>query len=90
MGFFTGHEDRLPFDFDEVLALAAPKPVLLIAPTLDRYARIDDVRGEVAESRRVYRLLGREQALTLETPLEINRFGRAQQERAFEWMAGQH
>jgi dienelactone hydrolase len=87
MGFFVGHEDRLPFDFDEVLALAAPKPVLLIAPTLDRYARVADVRREVAESAKVYRLLGRERALQFETPLEINRFAHAQQERAFDWIA---
>ncbi|HZT33212.1 MAG TPA: alpha/beta fold hydrolase [Bryobacteraceae bacterium] len=87
LGFFVGHEDRLPFDFDEVLALAASKPVLLIAPTLDRYARVADVRREVEESRKVYRLLGHEEALRIETPLEINRFPHAMQEQAFDWIA---
>ena len=47
LGFFAGNESRLPFDFDEPLALASPRPVLLIAPTLDRYARVEDVRAEV-------------------------------------------
>ncbi|HWB99826.1 MAG TPA: alpha/beta fold hydrolase, partial [Bryobacteraceae bacterium] len=87
LGFFLGHEDRLPFDFDEVLALVAPKPVLLIAPTLDRYARVADVRTEVERSRRAYRLLDSEGALELETPLEINRFPQHLQRQAADWIA---
>jgi len=86
LGFFVGHEDRLPFDFDEVLALAAPTPVLLVAPTLDRYARIADVRREVEASQGIYRLLGAENALQFETPFDINRFPRRLQERAFDWI----
>ena len=51
LGFFVGHESRLPFDFDEPLALAASRPVLPVAPTLDRYARVDDVRSAVQLTR---------------------------------------
>jgi pimeloyl-ACP methyl ester carboxylesterase len=89
LGFFVGHEDRVPFDFDEVLALIAPKPVLLVAPTLDRYARLADVRREVETSKRVYDLLGHAEALQFETPMDINRFSRTIQERAFDWLARQ-
>lgn len=77
LGFFVGQEARLPFDFDEALALTAPRPVLLIAPTLDRYARIADVRAEVAHV----------PGVTLETPVDFNRFGRKFQARVFEWLA---
>jgi pimeloyl-ACP methyl ester carboxylesterase len=76
LGFFVGHEARLPFDFDEALALAAARPVLLLAPTLDRYARIADVRAEVAPIAGV----------TLDTPVDINRFGRTFQARVLEWL----
>jgi dienelactone hydrolase len=86
-GFFAGSETRLPLDYDEVLALAAPKPALVVAPTLDRYAPVEDVRRELAESRKVYRLLGREKALELETPADFNRFSRKLQERVFDWLA---
>jgi dienelactone hydrolase len=89
LGFFAGHEDRVPFDFDEVLALIAPKPVLLVAPELDRYARVADVRREVEGSGKVYELLGHPEALQFETPLDINRFPRRLQERAFDWLARQ-
>ena len=87
LGFFVGHEDRVPFDFDEVLALIAPKPVLLVAPELDRYARVADVRREVEGSKKAYELLGHPEALQFETPMDINRFSRRQQERAFDWLA---
>ncbi len=89
LGFFDGHEDRVPFDFDEVLALLAPKPVLLVAPELDRYARVADVRREMEGPKKVYDLLGHREALQFETPLDINRFSRRLQERAFEWLVQQ-
>jgi dipeptidyl aminopeptidase/acylaminoacyl peptidase len=88
LGFFVGQETRLPFDYDQALALIAPRPVLLIAPTLDRYARAEDVRREVEEAKKIYRQLGREDALQLETPLNINRFTRPTQEHIFDWIAG--
>jgi pimeloyl-ACP methyl ester carboxylesterase len=86
-GFFAGHEDRLPLDFDEVLALVAPRPALVVAPTLDRYARLDDVRAEIGQARRVYQRLGKADNLRLDTPLDFSRFPRATQEQVFDWLA---
>jgi len=86
LGFFVDHPDRVPFDFDEVLALIAPKPALVIAPTLDRYARVEDVRREVEAGRRIYSLLGQPGALSFETPVDFNRFPRRMQERTLEWL----
>jgi dienelactone hydrolase len=77
LGFFVGHEARLPFDFDEPLALASSRPVLLVAPTLDRYARVADVRAAV----------GAVPGVTLETPVDVNRFGVRLQMRVFDWLA---
>jgi pimeloyl-ACP methyl ester carboxylesterase len=87
LGFFVGQESRVPIDYDEVLAAIAPKPVLLVAPTLDRYAQLPDVQLEVAQARKVYGLLGHESALQLETPLGFNGFSRATQERVFDWLS---
>jgi pimeloyl-ACP methyl ester carboxylesterase len=88
LGFFAGAEDRLPLDFDEVLALVAPRPALIVAPTLDRYARVEDVRHEVEEARRVYEYYGRADALRLDMPLEFARFTARMQEQVFDWLAG--
>ena len=75
----TLNEARLPFDFDAALKLAAPRPVLLIAPTLDRYARAADVEAAVRPV--MY------ESLTLETPLDFNRFYRPTQQRMLDWLA---
>ena len=88
LGYFAGHESRLPFDYDEVLALIAPRPVLVVAPTLDRYAPVGDVRREIEASRKIYELLGKGHVLQLETPLDFNRFPRQRQEQVFDWIAG--
>jgi pimeloyl-ACP methyl ester carboxylesterase len=90
LGFFVGHESRLPFDYDEVLAAIAPRPALLVAPTLDRYAQVADVRLEVEQARKIYNLLGHENELQLETPLGFNGFPLAMQARVFDWLANGH
>jgi hypothetical protein len=58
---------------------------MLVAPTLDRYARIADVRSEVEEARKAWRLSGKEEALTFSTPVDFNRFHRKTQEQILSW-----
>ena len=89
LGFFVGHESRLPFDYDEVLAAIAPRPVLVVAPTLDRYAPVKDVQMEVEAAGKIYAQLGNENALQLETPLGFNSFTPAMQESVFDWLGKQ-
>jgi dienelactone hydrolase len=89
LGFFAGEESRLPFDYDRILALVAPRPTLIVAPTLDRYVPVEGVRGEVEQARKVYKLLGRPEALRLETPLDFNRFMVDRQEQVINWIAQQ-
>jgi len=89
LGFFVGQESRVPFDYDEVVSLIAPRPVLLVAPTLDRYARIADVRREIEGPKKVYGLFGREDRLQVETPVDFNRFPPALQQKTFDWLANE-
>jgi len=86
LGFFIGHEDRVPVDFHEVLSLIAPRPVLVVAPTLDREARLADVRRAVRAAADVYAALGDASQLELETPEEYNRFGPESQALVAEWL----
>lgn len=89
LGFFAGEEARLPFDYDRVLALVAPRPALIVAPKLDRYAPLEAVRSEVEQARKVYALLGWNESLRLETPLDFNRFMVDRQEEVIDWIARQ-
>ncbi len=87
LGFFIGHESRVPFDFSEVLALAAPKPALIVAPTLDRHIPVEDARRGVDAARAAYERAGARDALTFQAPVEIGRFTPVIQEQAFDWLA---
>ena len=73
-GDFEGYEDRLPVDYDEVLSLIAPRPLYVLAPTLDRYHPVDDVRAATDSARKVYRLLRQEENLRVDTPRGFNAF----------------
>ncbi len=87
LGSFDGEEARLPFDYGRVLALVAPRPALIVAPTLDRYVRVEAVCDEVSQARKVYELLGHEEALRIETPFDFNRFMADRQEQVINWIA---
>jgi hypothetical protein len=69
------HRSKSRFPFG---AFASPRPLLLIAPTHDRYARVADVRATVAAV----------PGVTLDTPMDFNRFGRKFQARVLDWLAG--
>jgi pimeloyl-ACP methyl ester carboxylesterase len=90
LGFFVGRENRLPIDFDEVLAAIAPRPVLSVAPTMDRYYLVEDVRRLAAAVEPVYRMLGPEGASALGvemlTPKEFSRFPNEIQKLAYDWI----
>jgi dienelactone hydrolase len=89
LGFFAGEEARLPFDYDRVLALVAPRPALIVAPTLDRYAPVKAVRSEVEQARKVYELLGQSEALRMDSPTDFNRFMVDRQEQVIQWITQQ-
>jgi len=82
LGFFVGHEDKVPYDFHELLAAIAPRPMLVVQPQLDRDANPADVRTAVAQARRVYDLYGAGAKLALEEPWDYNRLP----DRLQEWI----
>ncbi|OHE81971.1 MAG: hypothetical protein A2107_02455 [Verrucomicrobia bacterium GWF2_62_7] len=85
-GFVTGQERRLPIDHDEVIATIAPRQLLIISPKQDRYAPIGDVREVDAAGKAIYGLLGAEEAISFQTPMDFNRFPEATQAQIFDWL----
>lgn len=85
LGFFAGNEDRIPYDFHEILACIAPRPLLVIAPALDKTATLEDVRSSVAEAGKIYKLMGAPNKISIASPDDFNRFTNEMQERIYEW-----
>lgn len=86
LGFFIGNESRLPYDFDELIATIAPRPVLVVEPTMDRTTTPADVREAVARARQVYDLYAAADRLTIHEPVDYTRLTAATQDAAVRWM----
>ena len=54
LGWFAGQEERLPYDFEDLIALTAPRGVLIVQPSMDRDADPDAVRAAVEHASAVY------------------------------------
>ena len=54
LGWFAGQEGRLPYDFGDLIALTAPRGVLIIQPSMDRDADPDAVRRAVEYASAAY------------------------------------
>jgi dienelactone hydrolase len=86
LGLFVGRETELPYDYDELIAAIAPRPVLVVQPAMDRDATPADVRAAVERARRVYALHGAADKLCLDEPDDYQRLPTATQNRAIEWL----
>src|SRR5690606_23015892 len=84
LGFFVGNESRIPYDFHEILALIAPRPLLMVAPTWDQFASLEDIKQSIQEVSKVYGLYGSDN-IHLYTPEDYNRFSPEMKDFVFEW-----
>jgi len=88
LGLFDGREQQIPYDFDDVLALIAPRPCLVYSPKRDREADYKDVAACVERARQAWKANSRGDNLTHQTPDDINRFQADQQNAFLQWAKG--
>jgi dienelactone hydrolase len=86
LGFFVDEPGRTPYDFHEILACIAPRPVLVVAPTWDRDADFGDVKACVEEARKVFGLYGAEGEIDLYAPDDYNRLTMEMKQNIYIWM----
>jgi len=86
LGFFIGHEQQLPYDFNELIATIAPRPALIVEPQLDRDGTPADVHTAVEQARRVYTLENAGDNLGLYEPWDYTRLTNATQNWIIDWM----
>ena len=86
LGFFIGHEQQLPFDYNELMATIAPRPALIVEPQLDRDGNVADVHAAVEQAKKIYALNGAEDKLGLYEPWDFTRLPAATQDWIVQWM----
>lgn len=83
LGFFEGHEDRIPIDFDEILTCIAPRSLLIIAPEQDRDHSIVSVRKIISA---VSTDRGKVDWLTFQQPKTYSHFTESLQQNVAVWL----
>jgi dienelactone hydrolase len=83
---YKGRSAETPFDFDEVLAALAPRPVFISAPIHDANFRAESVDRVTKAARQVYALQGVPEALIVEHPEGEHDFPDAMREKAYAFL----
>ncbi|MBS1633410.1 MAG: acetylxylan esterase [Bacteroidetes bacterium] len=86
LGFFTGNENRLPYDFHEILSCVAPRPLLLVAPSLDKDITIEEMEKIKMRAEKIYDLFGKAGEIQVFSPADYNRFSTEMQSEVIEWL----
>jgi dienelactone hydrolase len=77
---------QMPFDFTELLATLAPRPVFINAPLRDDNFAVTGVMDCLAAARPVYRLYQAEENLVVQHPESDHDFPTPVREAAYEWL----
>jgi dienelactone hydrolase len=86
---YGNNPDKMPFDFHEVLAAIAPRPIYVNAPLHDSNFEVEGVKKCIAAAQPVYELLGAKDALTVEYPDAAHDFPDDVRERVYQWLEKQ-
>jgi dienelactone hydrolase len=87
LGFFYGHESRIPVDFPEIIASLAPRPMLLIQPKGDQNVITAHLMGAVENTRKIYDLYPvKRNAIEFHQPDDGSQFSLEIQELIFDWL----
>ena len=86
LGLFAGAEERLPYDFEDLIALTAPRGVLIVQPSMDRDADPAAVRQAVQHAAAAYAWAGTPQQLELREPDDYGRLTTMTQIPLIDWL----
>ena len=86
LGFFIGNESRIPYDYQDILASIAPRPVYIVNPLYDRGANFQDVHAALDQAHKVFALYNAEANFKMDEPWDYGRLSANTQERVIQWM----
>jgi hypothetical protein len=83
LGLFNGEENKIPYDYDDVIKLIAPRNCLIYAPLNDRFTDPGDIRKCVGKAKTAWNNPG---AYVFRNPVDICRFQKDQQDVVADWL----
>lgn len=85
LGLFKGRENELPYDFEDILSLIAPRPCLVVAPKHDCDADYREVGACVDKARASWQSRGAPENITYLEPDDYSRFQTGQYSVFLDW-----
>jgi dienelactone hydrolase len=89
LGLYEGRESEIPYDYDDLLRLTAPRSCLIVSQKQDRWADFADVEACVQRASKAWDSQRHTGTLTHRAPDDISRFQEAQQDMFLDWLTGQ-
>jgi dienelactone hydrolase len=83
---FGNDPDQMPFDFHEVVAAIAPRPVFINAPIHDRDFDVSGVKKVIESATKVFELLAARDRMTAVFPDAPHDFPDPVRRQAYEWL----
>ncbi len=83
LGLYTNKEAKIPYDYDDVIQMIAPREVLIYAPLRDRFADPEDVRISVEKAKGAW---ANPNSLEFKNPDDFHRFQKDQQDVVLDWL----
>jgi hypothetical protein len=83
LGLYHQKESEIPFDYDDVIQMIAPRNCLVYAPLHDRFTDAKDIRECIGKAQKAWSNKGTLQCLN---PDDICRFQKDQQDILIEWL----
>lgn len=83
LGLYTNKEAKIPYDYDDVIQLIAPRNVLIYAPLRDRFTDPDEVRVSVEKAKSAWK---NTKNMEFKNPDDVHRFQKDQQDVVVEWL----
>jgi hypothetical protein len=77
---------EMPFEFQEVLAAIAPRPIFVVAPLHDDNFDNEGVRDCIRAAQPIYKLLGNPGALVAKYPDSKHDFPDAERKQSYEFL----
>jgi hypothetical protein len=83
LGLYDNKEEKIPYDYYDVIQMIAPRKVLIYAPLRDRFTTPDDIRNCVEKVQTAWT---NNTGFEFYAPDDICRFQKDQQEVVLEWL----
>ena len=83
LGLYHKREAKIPYDYDDVVKMIAPRNVLIYAPLHDRFSDADDIKSCIDRAQSAWT---NKNNIQFKSPDDICRMQKDQQDVVIEWL----